>query len=126
MNSLDNPLACGVLAPAQLATDLRAAVPLYDGFPSQIPVRVMSWGLLAKTDAVHPPHIDRPGTCTWIAVEDGLKKWDLGFPPNDDETSNPDAYGTEMACDRNFQRDWKWYSILLYPGTILYVFLPSF
>lgn len=60
----------------------------------------MSWGLLAKTDAVHPPHIDRPGTATFIAVEDGLKKWDVAFPPEEgaeEEVANPAAFGVEMT-----------------------------
>lgn len=125
INSLDNPLSGGVPAPVQLATDLRAAVSVYQGFPSHIPVRVMSWGLLAKADAVHPPHIDRPGTATFIAQEEGLKKWDLGFPPDeaeDQEVGTPDAYGSELMQNRNYSRGWQWYSILLYPGTMLYVF----
>lgn len=125
MNSLDNPLAGGVPAPVQLATDLRAAVSAYDGFPTHIPIRVMTWGLLAKTDAVHPAHIDRPGTSTFICIEDGLKKWDLAFPSNEDDWGNPDAYGYEMASGRNYSRGWKWYSILLHPGTMLCVFVDS-
>lgn len=125
INSLDNPLSGGVPAPVQLATDLRAAVSFYQGFPSHIPVRVMTWGLLAKADAVHPPHIDRPGTATFIAQEEGLKKWDLGFPPEEDadqEVGTPDAYGSELMQKRNYSRGWQWYSVLLYPGTMLYAF----
>lgn len=108
----------------QLATDLRAAIPLYDKFPSHLPVRVMAWGLLAKADAVHPPHIDRPGTGTFIAIEAGMKKWDLGFAPSDnseEEMATPAAFGIKMADGRNYTRNWQWYSVLLYPGTMLYV-----
>lgn len=111
-------------APVQLATDLRAATSVYDGFPTNLPMRVMTWGLLAKAHAVHPPHIDRPGTATYIAQEDGLKKWDLAFPPfevAEEEVATPEAYGLEMTHNRNYARDWEWYSILLYPGTILFV-----
>jgi hypothetical protein len=121
VNSLDNPLSGGVAAPTQLATDLRAALELFPGFPTNLPVRTMNWGLLAKAHAVHPPHADRPGTCTWVGIEDGLKKWDIGFPPNDvseEEAANPLAYGAGLA-NRNYNRGWKWYSLLLEPGTIL-------
>lgn len=124
VNSLDNPLSGGVPAPIQLATDLRAAVSAYDGFPTNIPVRIMNWGLLAKADAVHPPHVDRPGTCTWVAIEDGLKKWDIAFPPREteeEEIANPAAYAGEMADGRNYARGWNWYSVLLYPGSMLCV-----
>lgn len=124
VNSLDNPLSGGVPAPVQVATDLRAAVSAYDDFPTHIPVRIMTWGLLAKAHAVHPTHTDRPGTGTWIAVEEGLKKWDLGFPPQEtgeSEIANPEAYGAEMISRRNYSRGWQWYSILLHPGTMLYV-----
>lgn len=124
LNSLDNSLSGGVPAPVQVATDLRAAVAAYDDFPTNIPVRVMTWGLLAKAHAVHPSHIDRPGTCTWVAVEEGLKKWDIGFPPPEtaeSEIANPAAYGVEMVSRRNFSRGWQWHSILLHPGTMLYV-----
>lgn len=108
----------------QLATDLRAAVSTYGEFPSNIPVRVMTWGLLAKADAVHPPHTDRPGTATFIAQEHGLKKWDLGFPPNEiyeHEVTIPAAYAADMINNRNYTRGWKWYSVLLDPGSMLYV-----
>jgi hypothetical protein len=82
----------------------------------------MNWGLLAKAHAYHPPHVDRAGTCTWVAIEDGLKKWDVAFPPKDDEVANPAAFGAEMVTNRNYSRGWEWYSLLLYPGTILQVF----
>ena len=122
VNSLDNPLSGGVPAPIQLATDLRAAVSAYDEFPTNIPVRIMNWGLLAKANTVHPLHVDHPGTCTWVAIEDGLKKWDIAFPPRvaeEEEIADPAAYGAEMADGRNYARSWHWYSILLYPGTML-------
>ena len=122
VNSLDNPLSGGVPAPIQLATDLRAAVSAYDEFPTNIPVQIMNWGLLAKADAVHPLHVDHPGTCTWVAIEDGLKKWDIAFPlrvAEEEEIADPAAYGAEMADSRNYARSWHWYSILLYPGTML-------
>lgn len=99
VNALDNPLSRGVPAPVQLATDLRAANSVYEGFPTHLPMRVMTWGLLAKAHAVHPPHIDRPGTATYIAQEDGYKKWDLAFPPlegAEEEVATPEAYGVEM------------------------------
>lgn len=124
LNCLDNPLGGGVPAPVQLATDLRAAVSVYGDFPSNIPVRVMTWGLLAKADAVHPPHTDRPGTATFIAQEHGLKKWDLAFPPKEiyeQEVAIPAAFGADMTRNRNYGRGWQWYSILLDPGSILYV-----
>lgn len=78
VNSLDNPLTGGLTAPVQLATDLCAAVSTYEGFPTHLPVRVMTWGLLAKAHAVHPPpyrpswnrHICRSGR--WIK-EVGLR-----------------------------------------------------
>lgn len=109
-------------APVQLATDLQAAISVYEDFPTHVPVRVMTWGLLAKADAVHPPHIDRPGTATFIAQEDGLKKWDVAFPPLDvaeEEVATPGAYGLDMIHHRNYTRGWEWYSILLHPGTML-------
>ncbi|KAE9395469.1 hypothetical protein BT96DRAFT_942381 [Gymnopus androsaceus JB14] len=124
VNSLDNPLSGGVPAPIQLATDLRAAVSVYKEFPSNIPVQIMNWGLLAKANAVHLPHVDHPGTCTWVAIEDGLKKWDLAFPPREteeEEIANPAAYAAEMADGRNYDRGWNWYSVLLYPGSMLYI-----
>ena len=89
-------------------------------------MRIMSWGLLAKAHAVHPPHIDRPGTCTWVAVEAGLKKWDVAFPPSEiaeEEAASPFAYGSTMTVTRNRPRGWNWHSILLYPGTMLCVHL---
>lgn len=122
VNCLDNPLGGGVPSPVQLATDLRAAVSVYGEFPSNIPVRVMTWGLLAKANAVHPPHTDRPGTATFVAQEHGLKKWDVAFPPQEtyeQEVAIPGAFGVQMA-NRNYARGWKWYSILLDPGSILY------
>jgi len=122
VNSLDNPLAGGSAAPPQLATDMRAAVLEYDSFPTSMPMRIMSWGLLAKAHAVHPPHIDRPGTCTWVAIEDGLKKWDVAFPPIDiaeEEVADPRAYGGTMLHSRNYSRGWRWHSILLHPGSML-------
>lgn len=82
----------------------------------------MTWGLLAKADAVHAPHIDRPRTCTFIAQEDGLKKWDLAFPPGDnteEEMATPAAFGKDMTGGRNYNRNWQWYSVLLSPGTML-------
>ena len=124
VNSLDNPLAGGLAAPTQLATDLRAAVSQYDDFPTNMPMRVMNWGILAKSHAVHPPHIDRPGTCTWVAIEAGLKKWDVAFPPAEvaeEEAATASAYAREMSVSRNYARGWRWYSILLDPGTMLYV-----
>ncbi|KAF5361225.1 hypothetical protein D9757_013232 [Collybiopsis confluens] len=122
LNSLDNPLSGGLPVPVQLSTDLRAAVTEYEQFPPDVPVRIMNWGLLAKENAVHPPHADRPGSCTWVAIEDGMKKWDLAFPPKDtaqEETASPFAYGLEMAENRNYARAWRWTSILLEPGNEL-------
>ncbi|KAF5343519.1 hypothetical protein D9757_014940 [Collybiopsis confluens] len=122
LNSLDNPLSGGLPVPVQLSTDLRAAVTQYEQFLPDVPVRIMNWGLLAKENAVHPPHADRPGSCTWVAIEDGMKKWDLAFPPKDtaqEETASPFAYGLEMAENRNYARAWRWTSILLEPGNEL-------
>lgn len=88
----------------------------------------MNWGLLAKTHAVHPPHADRPGACTWVAVEDGWKKWDIALPPvevAEDEAASPDAYGAEMTGNRNFKRGWRWVSVLLGPGSMMYVSVLS-
>ena len=124
LNSLDNPLSGGAPAPTQLATDLHAAISVYGEFPSHIPVRIMNWGLLAKADAVHSSHIDHSGTCTWVAIEDGLKKWDLAFPSKEageEEFANPAAYAGKMVTGRNYARSWDWYSILSYPETMLYV-----
>lgn len=95
---------------------------MYEDFPSHIPVCLMTWGLLAKADAVHFPHIDCPGTATFVAQEDGLKKWDLGFPPtatDEEEVATPAAYRSEMSNNRNYLRGWQWYSILLHPGSML-------
>ena len=122
LNSLDNPSSGVAPAPSQLATDLRAAVETYTDFPDSLPVRTMNWGLLAKSNAVHPPHVDRAGTCTWVAIEDGLKKWDVAFPDSkeaEDEVANPAAFGEEMASGRNYARGWVWTSILLHPGSML-------
>ena len=122
MNSLDNPSSGGAPGPSQLATDLRAAVETFADFPENLPVRTMNWGLLAKSNAVHPPHADRAGTCTWVAIEDGLKKWDIAFPQPggaEDEVANPAAYGDQLASGRNLGRDWVWTSILLHPGSML-------
>jgi hypothetical protein len=121
LNSLDNPLSGTSPAPSQLATDLFAASSKYENFPRDLPVHVMNWGLLAKANAVHPPHADRPGACTWVAIEDGLKKWDIGFPPNEkaeEEAASPAAYAVELT-NCNFNRDWEWTSLLLVPGNLL-------
>ena len=59
INSLNNPLSGGDPAPIQLATDLRAPAEEYEEFPAELPVRIMNWGLLAKSNAVHGPHMDR-------------------------------------------------------------------
>lgn len=121
MNCLDNKLSGGLPAPVQLATDLRAANATYESFPVNIPIQAMNWGLLAKADAVHHPHMDRGGTATFVCIEDGLKKWDLGFPKEcaEEELATPDAYGYGMTNGRNYSRQWEWYSVLLHPGTML-------
>ena len=106
-------------APEQIATDLHAAIEVYDDFPTTVPVRAMNWGLIAKAHASHSTHVDRAGTCTWVAIEDGLKKWDIAIPPTDDEYANPEAYGFEMFHSHNYSRRWNWHSLLLYPGTML-------
>ena len=125
INSLDNPLSGGAPVPIQLATDLHAAAEEYEEFPAELPVRIMNWGLLAKSNAVHGPHMDRVGTCTFVAVEDGSKKWDIGFAANDvaeEEAASPFAYGSDMmTSQRNFSRGWRWTSILLDPGSLLCV-----
>ena len=112
----------GAPGPSQLATDLQAGVETFADFPENLPVRTMNWGLLAKSNAVHPPHVNRAGTCTWVAIEDGLKKWDVAFPHSteaEDEVANPAAFGEEMASGRNYARGWVWTSILLHPGSML-------
>ncbi|KAE9389210.1 hypothetical protein BT96DRAFT_1070903 [Gymnopus androsaceus JB14] len=122
VNSLDNPLSGGTSAPTQLATDLRAADLGVWRIPQSHPSANHELGLLAKSDAVHLPHVDRAGTGTWVAIEDGLKKWDLAFPSKEareEEFANPAVYGSEMVEGRNYARSWDWYSILLYPGTML-------
>ena len=123
VNGLDNPLGGGVPALPQLATDIRAAAYQYSDFPTDTYVQLMMWGLLAKANAVHEPHIDRTGMATWVAIEDGMKKWDIGFPPKDkvaeDEIATLDAYTADMVADHNFSRGWHWMSILLYPGLLL-------
>lgn len=119
VNSLDNPLNGSVPALPQLATDQRAALEGFHGFPKDTRVDLMTWGLLAKSNAFHVPHVDRTGMGTWVAVEDGLKKWDIAFPPAnaEEEVGLMEAYGSEMVWRRNYSRKWKWVSILLYPGT---------
>lgn len=76
LNSLDNTLSGELPAPHQLATDLRAAVGVYNDFPTCLLVNTFSWGLLAKRDAIHPVHKDKSGLCTFVAIKAGLKKWD--------------------------------------------------
>ena len=102
VNSLDNPLGGAVPALPQLATDLRAATHEYPGFTCDTFVRLMNWGLLAKADAVHRPHVDCTGMATRVAIEDGLKKWDLAFPPTEDaetEVATTVAYAGEMVWE---------------------------
>ncbi|KIK53894.1 hypothetical protein GYMLUDRAFT_63462 [Collybiopsis luxurians FD-317 M1] len=111
INSLDNLLCGGVPAPTQLATDLCAAAPQYKDFPVELPVQVMNWCLLAKVNVVHAAHTNQPGTCTWVAIEDGLKKWDVGFPPG----SKAEA----KAAMPSVYRKWQWLSLLLTPGSML-------
>lgn len=89
-------------------------------------MNLFSWGLLAKRDAVHPVHKDKSGLGTFVCIEEGLKKWDLGFPRDDEmelEIADPAAYGYEMAEERNIGRRWRWFSLLLHPGTLLYVLI---
>ncbi|KIK58436.1 hypothetical protein GYMLUDRAFT_60717 [Collybiopsis luxurians FD-317 M1] len=122
INSLNNLLSRWVPAPTQLATDLHAAIPQYQDFPVELPVRVMNWSLPAKVNAVHAAHADQPGACTWVAIEDDLKKWDIGFPPGpkaEAEAATPSAYRLEMAANQTFGRGWQWISLLLTPGSML-------
>lgn len=124
VNSLHNPLSGAMPAPPQLSTDLRAATHTYWGYPTNTHVHEMNWGLLAKANAVHGTHVDRTGMSTWVAVEDGLKKWDIAFPPEDvaatdSEVASTDAHAGQMAWGRNYKRGWRWLSFLLYPGTVL-------
>ncbi|KIK50396.1 hypothetical protein GYMLUDRAFT_182857 [Collybiopsis luxurians FD-317 M1] len=82
----------------------------------------MTWGLLVKANAVHEPHIDRTGMATWAAIEDGLKKWDIAFPPPnaaEAEVGMIKAYAGDMVWHRNYERGWQWVSILLDPGSML-------
>ena len=47
----------------------------------------------------------------------------------EEEAARADAYGAGMTSFRNYARGWCWYSLLLYPGTMLYVSfldIPSF
>lgn len=122
LNSLDNPLSGATPAPSQLATDLYAANSSFTDFSGYIPVRVMNWGIAAKDHAVHDGHIDRAGTNTWLVIEDGLKKWDLGFPPDEvaeEEAASPAAYASEMVSNRNYSRNWRWTSLLLERGNMV-------
>ena len=54
------------------------------------------------------------------------------FPPHEiaeEEAARADAYGVNMISFRNYACGWRWYSLLLYPGTMLYVSfldIPSF
>jgi hypothetical protein len=126
VNYLDNPLTSGVYGPTQLATDLRALMTDYEDFPTDYPIRTMNWGLLGKANAIHIPHTDRPGTCTWVGIEDGIKKWDVAFPPKDkaeQEAADTAAFAGHMVWGRNYDRGWRWHSILLYPGSMMSVFV---
>jgi hypothetical protein len=108
--------------PSQLATDLFAANSSYDNYPPLIPVQTMNWGILAKEHAVHPPHVDRAGTCTWGLIEDGIKKWDLSLPPDevaDEEAANPSRYGQSMMSNRNHDGKWRLLSVLLEAGDMM-------
>jgi hypothetical protein len=114
VNGLDNPLGGGVPALPQLATDIRAAAYQYSDFPTDTYVQLMMWGLLAKANAVHEPHIDCTGMATWVAIEDGLKKWDIAFPPPnaaEAEVGMIKAYAGDMVWHRNYERGWRWVSI---------------
>ncbi|KIK51249.1 hypothetical protein GYMLUDRAFT_64930 [Collybiopsis luxurians FD-317 M1] len=122
VNSLDNPLGGGVPALLQLATDICVAAYQYSNFPTDTYVQLMTWGLLAKANAVHEPHIDCTGMATWVAIEDGLKKWDIAFPPSsaaEAEVGMIEVYAGDMVWHRNYERGWRWVSILLDPGSML-------
>ncbi|KAF5341461.1 hypothetical protein D9757_015295 [Collybiopsis confluens] len=119
VNYLHNPLGGASFAPPQLATDLRAAAKKYHGYPTSSYLHLMGWGLLAKAHAVHRPHVDRTGMCTWVAIEDGAKKWDIAFPPDANEQVSSEAYTYQLAFERNYDRGWRWCSFLLSPGSML-------
>ena len=80
---------------------------------------------LAKKDAYHHPHVDCTGMRTWIAIEDGLKRWNFLFPPveisRDEEASleiHSELMGFKTQADSE-EHGWRWFSILLHPGSVL-------
>ncbi|KAF5365357.1 hypothetical protein D9757_013777 [Collybiopsis confluens] len=119
VNSLHNPMGGDVPALPQLATDLRAASMIFPGFLTDFHVHLMTWGLLAKTNAIHDPHVDCTGMCSWIAIEDGMKKWDFAFAPDPAKAAATESFGYDVTLKRNFEHGWRWFSILLSPGSMV-------
>ncbi|KAF5365355.1 hypothetical protein D9757_013778 [Collybiopsis confluens] len=119
INSLHNPMGGDVPALPQLATDLRAASMIFPGFLTDSYVHLMTWGLLAKANAIHDPHVDRTGMCSWIAIEDGMKKWDFAFAPDPAKAAATESFGYDVTLKRNFERGWRWFSVLLSPGSMI-------
>ncbi|KAF5340924.1 hypothetical protein D9757_014937 [Collybiopsis confluens] len=119
INSLHNPMGGDVPALPQLATDLRAASTIFPGFLTDSYVHLMTWGLLAKANAIHDPHVDRTGMCSWIAIEDGMKKWDFAFAPDPAKAAATESFGYDVTLKRNFERGWRWFSVLLSPGSMI-------
>lgn len=122
VNCLHNPLG-NAFAPFQLATDRQAAAEKYEGFSTDYFAHLMTWGLAAKKHATHRPHVDRTGMGSWIAVEDGAKKWDIAFPPDDLEAAKSKVYSNDAVFKPNFDYSWRWYSFLLSAGSAMCVFL---
>ena len=88
--------------------------------------RTHAWALATTGGFWTDPHHDANGAATWVAVSTGAKIWVLLTPKSNDPDHVMEALGVAATIPQhespaNLERHFHVSSILLEPGSILYV-----
>ena len=88
--------------------------------------RTHAWALATTGGFWTDPHHDANGAATWVAVSTGAKIWVLLTPKSNDPDHVMEALGLaatipQQESPANLERYFHVSSILLEPGSILYV-----
>ena len=88
--------------------------------------RTHAWALATTGGFWTDPHHDANGAATWVAVSAGAKIWVLLTPKSNDPDQVMEALGfsatiTQQESPTSLERYFYVSSILLEPGSILYV-----